>query len=134
MENVTLDTEIEKVNEIFKTLLTEIQSYLGLSPVQKAVRIEVSSSSEPNIENLTEERIFSAGVKRDFTNNSLILLKDYSKYFSPIILREAYNCFLPNSLLTIKYVQIMIIQLVVNNLPKFAYINEWKSFLNGSHF
>lgn len=127
LEQITSETEIEKVNEIFATLIAEIQSYLDLTPVRKKVKIEVSPSTEPKADKPTEEKIFSVGVKRDFDSNSLILFKDYSKYYAPIILREAYNCFLPNTLLAGKYVQVIIHQLVVNNLPKFKLINEWKS-------
>ncbi len=127
LERLTAETDISKINETFETLIAELQSYLGLHPVRKEVKILISASAESKAEELTEEEIFSAGVKRDLDSNSLILFKDHSKHFPPIILREAYNCFLPNTLLAGKHVQVIIHQLVVNNLPKFKLINEWKS-------
>ena len=129
LERLTAETDIRKINETFETLIYEVQSYLGLTPVRKEVKLLISASVEFKAGDLTEEEIFSTGVKRDLDSNSVILFKEHSKYFPPIILREAYNCFLPNTLLAGKYVQVIIHQLVVNNLPKYKLINEWKSVI-----
>lgn len=128
LEQLTAETNREEINEVFHTLIDELQSYLDLAPIRKEVTIhlklltEFESEAEP-----LKNGIFSTGVKRDFASNTLILSREYSKYFPPLMLGEAYNCFLPHSLLSEKYVQIIIYQLVANTLSTFGLIDDWKA-------
>jgi len=130
LEKVTFETEIRKVNDIFETLLLELESYLGLNSIRRNVKIIFSTRSETRSGLKEEDDIFNIGVKRDLKSNSLELFKSYSKFFPIILLREAYYCFLSEVLIGGKYVPIIIHQLILNNLSNFSSLNKWKSYID----
>ncbi|MFX1316483.1 MAG: hypothetical protein ACFE9T_11505, partial [Promethearchaeota archaeon] len=123
--DLSFETDISKINDTFHILLDEIGAYLNLVPLYKNIQISLSKTIHPKVD---KENVFSVGVKRYIESDylSIQIYQKCSKFIPLILLREALNCFIPDSLLENRNVQIIIYQLVVNELSKFSYIEEWK--------
>ncbi|MFX1408811.1 MAG: hypothetical protein ACFFA6_00535 [Promethearchaeota archaeon] len=122
------EADASKINEVFQKVLTEIESFLDLTPLYRIIEISFSETIQPEINN---ENIFSLGVNRHVKSDhlSIEVYKKYNKYLPIILLREIYNCFIPDTLLEKRNVQFIIHQLLTNEFSKFSLIEEWNSLI-----
>ena len=120
------------IDILYHSLLEEIQAYLNLEPINKKVQVTIIKS---NTSNISESRcIFNIGVKRYKQNDTLKIEinDDYSKFLSFILLREVYNIFIPIQLRDHEIVQIVINKIILTQLSKVPFLNEWRSLIRGN--
>jgi len=112
-----------KLNNIFEDLLKKISIYLDLDFIYKKVTIEIIETSEEfkiNFINFGVLKTYKEG------NLSIFIFNNFKKYIYPILLREAYKCFIPLQLQENEIVNIFIDQKVEIDLQNFDFIEEWK--------
>ena len=56
--------------------------------------------------------------------------ENYKKFLPIILLREAYNCFIPELIKENENIQFIINQIIVKNFAKLHGISDWKSLIN----
>jgi len=123
----------EKINSkldlLVQALLNETESYFGLEPFHKDIKIKIIN--EQNLEKLNRSNIFKIGVNRKLQDNILVIevYDNYTKFLFFILLREIYNIFIPYKLRDYELVQIVINQIIINRLSKSQIINDWRSLI-----
>jgi len=120
---------LENISYFFHELLHEIESYLNLELIYNKINISLKNE-ESNILGASDN-IFSVGVDRSFSNDTLSI-KIYSNFFQYIqfiMLREAYKCFIPNFANQEKGVDLFINQKVLIDLKKLKSSNEWDQLI-----
>ena len=128
LQNLSLD--IDKLNLIIQNLLNDFKIFLNLEPIFIKIKFVIKKNSRDLYQ---DNDIFNIGVKRTFLNNCLIIEvhKFYTKFLHFIILREIYYCFVPKSLINYESVQLVVNQVILVDLSKFPFINEWRSLIRG---
>ena len=119
----------KNLNSLYQTLFIEIQTYLNLEPLYRKVKIKISNRQVLNP--LNNEDIFSIGVNRYRKNDVLLIEIDekYKKFIGFILFREIYNQYVPESLKNYELVQIVINKIIMTQLSKSPYLNEWRSLI-----
>ncbi|MBY8988572.1 MAG: hypothetical protein KGD61_08960 [Candidatus Lokiarchaeota archaeon] len=79
----------------------------------------------------SRETFYKIGVERTKTNNfvNITIFKNYKKYVKEIILREAYKCFIPDSLEEEETIHIFITQRLISDLQKLPSIKHWETLI-----
>jgi hypothetical protein len=116
---------LEKIDYYFHELLQEIESYLNMEVIYPEINIILKN--EESIISAAADNIFSIGVDRSY-NNDILSIKIYSGFFQYIhfiILREAYNCFIPLFANQMNIIEIFINQKVLIDLKRLKSSNEW---------
>ena len=126
LENLSNKEFQENSDLIAQTLLNNLIIQLELDPYQKDIRFKICKKeiSESN-------DVFSIGVNR-YPQGKALVIEIYEKYlkFLPfILLREIYNIFVPPKIKDYELVQIVINQIILNDLSKSVYLNEWKALI-----
>jgi hypothetical protein len=126
LEGLSQEESIEDLNQVFINLLNQLKNMLNLDLINSNVKI-VYNEDEKGM-NLDEINVLDQGVSRIFQEDFLIIEinKEFKKFLPILLLREAYYCFVPDSLKEIKGIKIIINQIVEINLQKFEVINQWK--------
>jgi len=121
------EKDIANINNIFQNVLLELKDYLDLSPILQNVRILYNRTKAK--ENL---KISNIGVNRYFESGILIIkiFENYKQFLPIILLREAYNCFIPKSIQENEDIQFIINQIIIKDLSKLPSISAWKSLIN----
>ena len=121
----------KNLNLTFKILLNETKRFLKIEPFQKKVKIILHRSEISR--KLTNDDVFKIGVNKYAQNNTLIIeiSKDYLKFISFILLRELYNCFIPDKLKEFESIQLVINQIILTDLRKSNRLNKWRSLIRG---
>lgn len=123
LDNITLKDN--KLDSIFQSLFVKIESYLDLPPYIRKIKIKLSN--EKYSENKESKDIFSIGVNRHTVNDilSIAIYEDFIEFIMFILLREIYNCFIPNMLRKNEYIQITVNQIILTHLNKSPLLNDW---------
>jgi len=118
-----------KINQIFLSLINELQAYLNLDVINKKVRIHIVDEIIKSID--FDTRSSSYGVNRFIKEGiyHIKLFKNYKKFFPFLILQSAYRVFIPNNLKETNLIDFTINQFVEIDLQEFTSINDWKSFI-----
>lgn len=137
MQNINLkkivdspkESLIEDINGIFNSLVQEIKSYLNLNPIKQLIKVQYNLNEIPQ-EKLDDEP-FNIGVKRIHEEKliTITFFKYYDKFIHPLILKEAFRCFIPYNLENNDIVNIFILKLIEKFLSKNPIIEEWKAFI-----
>lgn len=134
MNNLNLDILIttpkqnivKDVNQTFNKLLIEIQNYLNLEAITPNVIINI-------IDDLNEDskNFYDLGVRRRLTEKQpqIEISENFLKFLRLILLREAYQCFVPYELREKEIIQIVIHEIIENDLLKLNVMNEWKTLI-----
>ncbi|MFX0003669.1 MAG: hypothetical protein ACFE9J_09300 [Candidatus Hermodarchaeota archaeon] len=117
---------IKNVNHIFTNLLNEIHNYLGLEAINQNLKIIIKDPLKER-----SEKFFSLGVRRKLKiNQPLIeLSKKILKFIRIILLREAYLCFVPDTLKKKDIIQIVVLEVIENDLSRLEEMGEWKKLV-----
>ncbi len=120
---------LKDLNQIFLNLLNEISVYLNLDIINSNFKITYEVDKEDI--DFEKQNILDIGVKKNLYNNLLTIkiFKEYQNYLPIILLREAYYCFVPDTLKDNEGIKIIINQIVEINLDKFEIIKEWKHLM-----
>ena len=129
LEEFSFEKDIGNVNNIFQNLIIEIQNYLELNPILQYVKIIYKRTEKIESQN---PLFYNIGVKRYFENKILVIeiFDNYKQFLPVILLREIYNCFVPEVIKENENIQIIINQIVLKDLTKLQKISEWKSLIN----
>ncbi|MHA1461191.1 MAG: hypothetical protein ACTSO8_06885, partial [Promethearchaeota archaeon] len=118
---------LEKIDYFFHELLKEIEFYLNIEVIYTKINI-ILKNEESSVSG-TSDNIFSIGVYRSYNNDngvlSIKIYSDFFKYIQFIMLREAFNCFIPPFATQMKIIGIFINQKVLIDLKKLKSSNEW---------
>jgi len=120
---------INRIQNIFELIITDLRGYLGIKPVDENVKIKVLSENSREMgKNFV---ILDLGVNRRRENNSLLIeIFEKKKDFLPfILLREAYYTFLPKEIKENKMVKVYINQIVENELEKAIGFRKWHDLI-----
>jgi len=117
------------IDFITRTLFNGIKSDLGLTPNIPSIKFLFIKEISPQITSPPD--IFSIGVKKYIQDNIMTveIYRDYSKFLPFIILREIYNCFIPDKLINYEIIQVVVNQLILFELFKSPYLNKWRSLI-----
>ena len=123
LDNITLKDN--KLDSIFQSLFEKIESYLDLPPY--ITKIQIKILSEKYSENKESKDIFSVGVNRYKVGDilAIAIYEDFIEFIMFILLREIYNCFIPNKLRKNEYIQITVNQIILTHLNKSPLLNDW---------
>ncbi|MFX1377796.1 MAG: hypothetical protein ACFFA4_01775 [Promethearchaeota archaeon] len=123
------DLLVKDINNIFIILLSEIQNYLGLAPINPNVTINISIDQKEY-----SEDFFNLGVSRTLLNNQtqIDISDKYLKFLEFILLREAYLNFIPYELREREIIQIVIHEIIESDLFKLEVIDEWKTLVRSN--
>jgi len=126
IENISIEKNLDSV---VQTLFNEIKTYLDLEPFNKNFKIKINKNKITT--DLGFKNIFNYGVNRYNQDNVLILeiYENYQKFLSFILIREVYNLFVPIELKDYESIQIVINQIIMTDLSKHKFINEWRSLI-----
>ena len=129
LEDKTDDNIHINIDSITRTLFNRIKSDIGLAPNIPDIKFLLTKEISPHITIFPD--IFSIGIKKSIQNNVMIveIYKDYRKFLPFIILREIYNCFIPDKLLNYEIIQVVINQLILFELFKSPHLNKWRSLI-----
>jgi hypothetical protein len=127
--NSSVDDIIKNLDSIFKNLIQEIELFLNLEVVNSNIKMIYNDQNTQSVN--SKENFYDIGVERTKSNNfiNITIFKNYKKYVKEIILREAYNCFLPDSLREEETIHIFITQRLISDLKKLPSIKHWESFI-----
>lgn len=125
-ENIFQDGNQENLDDIFKRLFRKVKADLNLEPYRFITKVTVKQREKLN--SSKTEDIFSMGVKRIMEENGLRvqIYEDSIKFIVFILLREVYNCFIPDKLKSHEIVHLVINQILMVKLNKHKLLNEWK--------
>ncbi|MFX1309224.1 MAG: hypothetical protein ACFE8C_05940 [Promethearchaeota archaeon] len=122
-----LETKIEEIienlNYIFERLVQEVRFYLNLDVIYSDVKVEyVEISKDLKYSNI------NFGVKKTYKENSIYIsiYNNYRKFIKVILLKQAYNCFIPTELQENEIVNIFINQKVETDLQNSEFVEDWK--------
>ena len=117
-----------KINQIFISLINELESSLKLEVVNKKVKIHVIGDLIKNRDFNT--RLSSYPVIRSIKEDTyhIKLFKNFRKFFPFLLLQSAYLVFTPNNLKETKLIDYAIRQIVEFDLKEFDTVTEWKIF------
>ncbi|MCK4286798.1 MAG: hypothetical protein KAX18_11375, partial [Candidatus Lokiarchaeota archaeon] len=127
--NSSIDDIIKNLDSIFLNLIQEIELFLNLEVINSNFKMnyhdqDIQSSN-------SDESFYKIGVKRTKSNNfvNITIFNNYKKYIKEILLREAYICFIPESLKEEETIQIFITQRIISDLKKLPSIKDWESLI-----
>jgi len=122
LEEFSFEKDIGNVNNIFQNLIIEIQNYLELNPILQYVKIIYKRTEKIESQN---PLFYNIGVKRYFENKILVIeiFDNYKQFLPVILLREIYNCFVPEVIKENENIQIIINQIVLKDLTKLQKIS-----------
>ena len=127
--NSSIDDIIKNLESIFKNLIQEIELYLNLEVVNSNFKMIYNDQESQSIN--SKELFYEIGVERTTSNNfvNITIFNNYKKYLKEILLREAYKCFIPDSLKEEETIHIFIIQRIISDLKKLPSIKQWESLI-----
>lgn len=119
----------DNLNQLFQALLEELKTYLELDPFYNEVKIIIRK--EFNEDPIIQNSFFNIGVERNLQDSTLEINinNDYIRFIPFILLREAFNCFIPNELVNFESIQLVINQLILKDLSKFENVHEWRKLV-----
>jgi len=117
-----------KINQIFLSLINELQAYLNLDVINKKVRIHIVDEIIKSID--SDTRSSSYGVNRFIKEGiyHIKLFKNYRKFFPFLLLQSAYLVFIPNNLKETKLINFAINRIGEIDLKEFNAVTDWKLF------
>jgi len=120
---------INRIQNIFELIITDLTGYLGIKPVDKNVKIKVLSEKSREIEK--NFVILDFGVNRSRENNSLFIeiIEKKNEFLPFILLREAYYTFLPKEIKENRMIKVYINQIVENELEKANGFRKWHDLI-----
>ncbi len=129
LENTSVEQIDKQIDFISQVLFKGIKSDLNLEPFNTNIKFIIIKESSP--EETVSKDVFRIGVNRFIQNNIVIveIYEEYRRFLSFIILREVYNCFIPDKLKNFHIIQLVINQLLLNDLFKSPHLNEWRSLI-----
>ena len=115
---------LENIDSVFNKLVQEIESYLGLEPIDSQFKVSLTNDK-------LDTDVFSIGVKRFYENGVLnfCFSRNHARFIPIIALREAYKCFVPKVETQMKTFDIFINQKVAIDLKNLDSIKEWNSII-----
>ncbi|MHA1476615.1 MAG: hypothetical protein ACTSPU_00300 [Promethearchaeota archaeon] len=127
--NSSIEDIIKNLDSIFKDIIQEIEISLNLKAVNFRYKMTYNDQNTHSIN--SKELFYEIGVERTKTNNfvNITIFKNYKKYLKEIILREAYKCFIPDSLEEEETIHIFITQRLISDLQKLPSIKHWESLI-----
>ncbi len=123
LENLSVGKGLEDIEKIFHMYVDSLANYISIEPIHKNVRIQISK--EKLITKKKKNNPFDIGVVRSIQDKFLYIdiSQDYIKFLPFILLREAYNIFLPKKTLS---ASVTINSFVEKNLRHLNGIDDWK--------
>ena len=121
----------KNLNLTFQNLLNETKKFLKIEPFQ--INVKVILLRNKISKKLTNDDVFIIGVNK-YTQNNILIIEidnDYLKFISFILLRELYNCFIPDKLKEYESIQLVINQIILTDLEKSNLINKWRTLIRG---
>ncbi|MHA1885701.1 MAG: hypothetical protein ACW96S_11650, partial [Promethearchaeota archaeon] len=125
LNEVINEEEIDKIQNIFDVLVSDLSEYLGLQPVDERSKVQIAPEVSEQLRK--DLHILDRGVSRRYQDNSLIIeIYEKNSNFLPfILLRETYYCFLPKEVKENEMIKIYINQIIENHLETFNGFREW---------
>lgn len=126
LKNTSIESIISNLDIIFENLIREIKSYLNIDMMFSNVKIIFRNKFE--LKSTSNIDIFKLGVRKTQKNEFLTIYisGNFKKFVRMILLREAYQTFIPWKLHDNKIINIFINQKVEIDLKKSEYIEDWK--------
>ncbi|MBD3197876.1 MAG: hypothetical protein GF317_22685 [Candidatus Lokiarchaeota archaeon] len=114
-----------ELNDLFYSILENIEKILKVEPINNNIQI---SFINKRLESQFDSNFFALDINYNIERNKLTIeFYRNSKFLNFIMLREAYNCFIPVNLREIESVQIVVNQLLLNDLSFASNHSDWKS-------
>lgn len=129
LEEFVFEKDIGNLDSIFQTILIEIKNYLEINPILQKVKILFIRTEKKNNINT---QIFNIGVNKYLKDSFLVIeiFENYKQFLPIILLREAYNCFIPESINENENIQFIINQIILKNFAKLNEISDWQSLID----
>ncbi|MHA1454786.1 MAG: hypothetical protein ACTSR5_02210 [Promethearchaeota archaeon] len=127
LESLSNGDNLEKVQDIFNSLMLNIEEKLGSKPDETEIKITILDKETRNLDlNLNDP--FEFGVKRSEDDQSEISFTCL-KFIPQILLRECYKSFIvPKNRKSIQ-VQFIVYMIIEFELETLKNITEWKKFI-----
>ncbi len=125
MENLIANFKIDEIQDIFEKYLELISRRINLNPIARNVKIILGE------EDIFESELLSPlglVLREKYQDNRLLIRisKKFPHFIPIILLREAYFCFLKESLRNNIQMHFFIYMLIELDLSRYEYIDEWK--------
>ena len=131
LDSLSYGDNLEKVQDIFNSLVLNIEEKLGSKPHQTEIRISVMDKEKMDLNldlNLSDP--FDFGVKRSKEDQSKIHLSfTCIKFIPQILLRECYKLFIIPKNRKNNMIQFVVYMIVEFELETLKTITEWKKFI-----
>ena len=126
LKEISEQKDGDKLNVLFHNIIENLKMHLNLDKINSNIKIIFSKNNFEG--NFKGDKILDLGVQRIIENDIYTIeITGHLKNFLPFIfLREAYLCFIPNTLKQNKIIKFIINSLVEIKLSNYKYINEWK--------
>lgn len=112
------------LQELFPQIVALLSEELEVNPVIRRTYISITE------EHIPQADIFSLGVRRTINEDTktmdLVISHSYIEFFSFILLREAYYCFLPIMLVNQRRIQVYINLIVEHRLRRHPSVEKWQ--------
>ena len=124
LESLSNGDNLEKVQDIFNSLMINLEENLGSKPHETNIKIDILDE-----ENLNLSDPFEFGVKRSNFLNEIHISLRYIKFIPQILLRESYKLFIiPENRKSIQ-VQFIVYMIIESELETLNNITEWKKII-----
>ena len=125
LESLSNGDNLEKVQDIFNSLIENIEEKLGSKPHETEIRTSVL---DLDLElNLNDP--FEFGVKRSEDQSKIQISITCLKFIPQILLRECYKSFIIPKNRKSKMVQFIVYMIIESELESLNNITEWKKFI-----
>ncbi|MBY9009562.1 MAG: hypothetical protein KGD74_06825, partial [Candidatus Lokiarchaeota archaeon] len=131
LESLSNGENLEKVQEIFNSLLLNIEERLVIKPHKTKIRISVMDKEKIDLDlDLNLNNPFEFGVTRSKEDESSIQISiTCIKFIPQILLRECYKLFIiPKNRMRIQ-VQFVVYMIIESELETLNNISEWKKII-----
>ncbi|MHA1724233.1 MAG: hypothetical protein ACTSXH_05260 [Promethearchaeota archaeon] len=129
LKNLPEERINDQIEDIFINLVEELEIYLKSYSLFPNIRV-VFHENEKRLSKENDE-ILDLGVLRNWNQDifTIDIFDDYRELLPIILLREAYYCFIPESIKEFESIKLLINYIIENNLKDLAIIQQWKSLI-----
>jgi hypothetical protein len=129
LEDFQTNNNLFELNEVFKSLIKELQYYLNLEVLDPPLNV-LLKTSDLELE-IDDSKIFDIGVNRKYENKGFVIefLESFEPFLPILLLREAYYCFIPKDLNDNIMIKTIINIIIEKDLQKFKIIEKWKDIV-----
>ncbi|MGQ4874634.1 MAG: hypothetical protein ACP6IY_11250 [Promethearchaeia archaeon] len=118
------------LKQLFYELLEYLELYLDLDPAFEYITVDFNFNEENRDYNQSD--ILEIGAKRILKGDTLNIkfFSGFEVFLPFILLREAYFCFIPKQLFSIRDIKVAVNHIVLSDLNRHNKIEDWESLIS----